>query len=87
MSDRIVRTDITTAQDPKKWKDVIPQHEKDLLQWTSALKVPHYLPFDFQVHLAMVREQRGRKRKSAERMDVIPLHEEDLLHWASALKL
>jgi hypothetical protein len=24
---------------PKKWPDVIPQHDKDLLQWASALQV------------------------------------------------
>lgn len=32
------------GEDPKKWADVIPQHDKDLLQWASALKVTHLIP-------------------------------------------
>jgi hypothetical protein len=38
---RVVRAelaDAAAAQDPKAWPDIIPQHEKDLLQSAVALK-------------------------------------------------
>jgi prolyl oligopeptidase len=35
---RVVQTDLTAPGEPETWRDVIPQHHKDLLQWASALK-------------------------------------------------
>ncbi|BDA42115.1 Prolyl endopeptidase [Coccomyxa sp. Obi] len=35
---RLVRTDIAAPGHPKTWPDVIQEHERDLLQWASALK-------------------------------------------------
>lgn len=35
---RLVRTDIQTPTDPSTWKDVIPEHASNLLQWSAALK-------------------------------------------------
>ena len=40
---RLVRTDITNATDPSTWAVILPQHTKDLLTGSSALKVNHDL--------------------------------------------
>ena len=36
---RIVQGNIMTKMAPSAWKDIVPQHDKDLLQWATALKV------------------------------------------------
>ena len=36
---RLVRTNLSSPGPPGRWKDVIPKHKKDLLQWAAALKV------------------------------------------------
>lgn len=51
---RLVRTDISKPSDPSTWANVIPPHEKDLLQWASALKVALLSSiFCSQFHLAV----------------------------------
>ena len=35
---RVVRSDISRPSPPDTWQDVIPQHPKDLLQWSVLLK-------------------------------------------------
>lgn len=35
---RVVRTDIEFPSSPSGWQDVVPEHSKDVLEWTSALK-------------------------------------------------
>ena len=32
--------DLANPGTPDTWADVVPQHDKDLLQWAAALKVP-----------------------------------------------
>ncbi len=36
---RLVRVDLASASTPDTWQDIIPEHERDLLQWAAALKV------------------------------------------------
>ena len=36
---RIVQGNIMTKMAPSAWKSIVPQHDKDLLQWATALKV------------------------------------------------
>lgn len=35
---RVVRTNVAFPSSPSSWEDIIPEHTKDLLEWTSALK-------------------------------------------------
>ena len=35
----MVRTDIAASLPPEAWQDLVPEHEKDLLQWASAHEV------------------------------------------------
>ena len=37
--------DLANPGTPETWADVVPQHDKDLLQWAAALKVPAKSPF------------------------------------------
>lgn len=37
--------DLAKPGTPDTWADVVPQHDKDLLQWAAALKVPEKSPF------------------------------------------
>jgi hypothetical protein len=37
--------DLAHPGTPDTWADVVPQHDKDLLQWAAALKVPAKPPF------------------------------------------
>ena len=37
--------DLANPGTPDTWADVVPQHDKDLLQWAAALKVPAKSPF------------------------------------------
>jgi hypothetical protein len=36
---RVVEVDLMNPGSPDTWQDVVPQHDKDLLQWAAALKV------------------------------------------------
>lgn len=36
--------DLANPGTPETWADVVPQHDKDLLQWAAALKVPAKSP-------------------------------------------
>ncbi len=60
---RLVRTDVSAPGKSHTWPDVIPQHEKDLLQWASALKVstaslnfPPSLTFKPKPHTSLTRQ-------------------------------
>lgn len=35
---KVVRTDFRSPGSPKTWKELIPQHEKDVLEWAAAVK-------------------------------------------------
>ena len=36
---RIVKVDLSNPGPHSEWRDVVPQHDKDLLEWACALKV------------------------------------------------
>ena len=36
---RILRTDVEFPSSPSNWKDIVPEHSKDVLNWAAALKV------------------------------------------------
>ena len=36
---RVLQGNIRQKMAPSAWKELVPQHEKDLLQWATALKV------------------------------------------------
>ena len=40
---RIVKVDLSNPGPHSEWQDVVPQHDKDLLEWACALKVSSQL--------------------------------------------
>ena len=48
---RVVRTDIEFPSAPSGWQDVVPEHSKDVLEWTSALKASLAMPSPIETHL------------------------------------
>ena len=39
---RILRTDVEFPSAASNWKDIVPEHSKDVLEWAAALKVPMF---------------------------------------------
>lgn len=55
MLSRLVRTNITQGLEPSQWEVVLPEHEKDILTGSTALKVGrHPLLVSFGLHSAKV---------------------------------
>ena len=51
MLSRLVRTNITQGLEPSQWEVILPEHEKDILTGSTALKVGrHPLLASFGVH-------------------------------------